>query len=217
MSFHYPFSGLDSSRFEAAGIGLFSRPRRIAVRQVLETWPLAWVPQVRMTSPGHCLHPDDRLRIEGRELVGEVFAMNGDAMLVELESETRAHDPAGAACRTHAAGNVVELSLGTTAGCDEGVGSEPVLRYVNSSLPVYARCHLAWLRALTESWEVHIAAVPDPQASREEIAARFALSVAELDGASPFWEDMAFQIEELGVPASATHEWLVGRAGLPLA
>lgn len=143
--------------------------------------------------------------------------MNGDAILVELDSMTRAHDPTGAGRRTRVAGSVVELRLGSAAGFDEGVGSEPVLRYVKSSLPAYGRCHLAWLRALTESWEIHLAVDSDVQGSRAEVAARFTESVAEFDGASPFWEEKAFEIEDLGVPTSAIHEWLVGRAGLPIA
>ncbi|KAA5837085.1 hypothetical protein F1721_04490 [Saccharopolyspora hirsuta] len=113
MSFHYPFSDIDRSRFAAAGFGLASRSRRLTAQQVLEVWPLAWVPQVRM--------------------------------------------------------------------------------------------------------EIHLAADSDPQASQTEVAVRFTESVATLDGASPFWEEKAFEVEDLGVPTSATHEWLVGRAGLPLA
>ncbi|MEL7975834.1 hypothetical protein AAG589_08200 [Isoptericola sp. F-RaC21] len=70
---------------------------------------------------------------------------------------------------------------------------------------------------MTESWETHLAPWPDPQAAREGVAARFAATVDDLDAASPFWDDLAFQIEELGVPTSATYEQLVGREGLPLA
>ncbi|MDT0268734.1 hypothetical protein RM844_20825 [Streptomyces sp. DSM 44915] len=215
MSLHYPFSEIDPSRFAAAGFVCAVRPRRLTARQVLEEWPLAWVPQVRMTSPRHCLHPDDRLRIEGPGLVGDVFATSGDAVLVEVESTTRAHTDPGR--RAHVAKSIVELSLGSAGDFADGVGTEPLLRSVNSSLSAYARCHLAWLRALTESWEVNLALVPDPQAVWQEIATRFAASVAELDGASLFWEERAFEIEDLGVPTSATHEWVVGRSGLPLA
>lgn len=131
--------------------------------------------------------------------------MNGEDVLIELES----------ASESRLARSVVELSFGSAADPGESIAGGAVLRTVNSSLAAFARCHLAWLRALTESWEIHLTEDPDPQRSSEQVAACFLDSVAAVDGSSPFWEDMAFQIEDLGVPTAATHEWLVGREGLP--
>ncbi|WP_175477242.1 SUKH-4 family immunity protein [Ruania alba] len=205
MSFHYPFSDIDLAQFEGAGLRLTPHARRLSAQQVLETWPLAWVPQVRLAWPRHCLHPDDCLRIEGQELVGKVFAVNDEDVLVELES-------ASESCLVR---SVVELSFGPAADSGESIRGGAILRTVNSSLAAFARCHLAWLRALAESWEIHLTKGPDPQRSSEQVAARFLDSVAAVDGSSPFWEDMAFQIEDLGVPTTAIHEWLVGRDGLP--
>lgn len=195
MGLHYPFTTLDLPRYAAAGFGLAERSRTLTAPEVLRSWPLVWVPQVRMTSPAHCLHPDDRLRLTGNGLAGEVFAVHGDAILVELDNVAEPRDRI-------VSGNVVEVDL-----------RDPALpRYVNSSLPAYARCHLAWFRALTASWETHLAVT---STSNAEIAERFAARVAEIDGGSPFWADRAFEIEDLGPNTSATHEWLVGRAGLP--
>lgn len=206
VSLHYPFADIDLARFDGAGLHLTPRGRRLSAQQVLETWPLAWVPQVRLAWPRHCLHPDDCLRIDGRQLAGEVFAVNGGDMLIELES----------ASESCPARSVVELSFEPAADFGVSIGGGAILRTVNSSLTAFARCHLAWLRALAESWEIHLTEDPDPQRSSEKVAARFLDSVAAVDGPSPFWEDMAFQIEDLGVPTAAIHESLVGRDGLPV-
>lgn len=201
MSFHYPFGDVDPLRYEAAGFRITSRTRVLAPSQVLESWPPAWVPQVRMTYPRHCLHPDDRLRVTGRGLTGEVFATGGDTMIIELTAV--ADDIADTG--DFAPLNVIELDIGDDTA---------PLRYVNSSTTAFSRCHLAWIRALVDGWDARLVPAADRPAGAD-IAARFIAETIGIDGPSAFWEDRAFEIEDLGVSTSATHEWLVGRDGLP--
>ncbi len=214
MDIHYPFQHVPVAAFEAAGLGFSTRERTQSPMAYLGHWPLSIVPQVRGLSPQLCLHPDDVMTVSGPGLDGVAFGASGEGLLVEVTRVGDAHTLAGDDAPRVEAGAVVTLDLGRLR---PGLppGPDRLAQFTNSSLTLFARCELAWIRAALCTWEAHLIDPASAAEDSERIAAEFLAQVAALDVPSAYWAEMADGLAEFGIPTSAMFEFLGGRAILP--
>lgn len=212
---HYPFLHTPIDAYVEAGFALTERERDTVPPHQKPTWPLALVPQVRGMAPQPCRDPGDMLSISGHGLEGDVIASYGDSILVEIHTIT---DPTALAdddAPRLTPGAIIELDLSRPHNADFAGGPEPLATFANTSLELFARSHLAWIRTITHSWEQGIIDMSAVFDNNERLAAEFVDHITALDTTSPFWELQAYHLEDLGIPTMAIFEFLGGRKILP--
>ncbi len=187
----HPLS-IDVVALGAAGFQLDTRPRPCTDREHMMTWPLAQVPNSSY-APQLIRVPSQTIPLSCEELNGRVFGQDGEELFIEIdEVYTSSQLPDRAA-----PGTIVGLDISAEDIPEFAGGPESIWRFVNSSLRTFARSHLAWQQAVLSSWDLALA--DDVDSDAEAIANAFVAQITAWDGHSPYWEDKAFQLADLGI------------------
>ena len=195
MNIPHPLE-IDRDALAEAGFQLDFSPRERGTMDEVLNCPLSWVP-LAPYAPHLIRIPAQAIPLTCPELRGNIIGNEGDSQIIEV---TEVYLPEEVPALT-GPGTILHLDI-TNRDTPERAGvPEPIIGYVNSNLTAFALCHLAWQQTVLASWErgVTTYAANSPAASMTDIADSFTARVTAIDGPSPYWEDKAFALDDMGI------------------